>query len=414
MNIFTDYSFYANQLWVLARILESFGILIFVLLKKRLNNRLNFFFLSVFFVYTVIGMFLIFKWKIFPECFIAGIGQTPFKIYSEYFICSILFFSCILIIRTRNNYDHLLFIQITSSIIITIFSELSFTLYTDNYGITNVIGHLLKIISFYLIYRSIIVNALMRPTEIIYYELNQAHKKTQDAYEIINNQKILLEQTIAELKLSNQSKDKFFKIISHDLRNPFTSIIGFVELLENRCSHSEKCSDQLKYIKWIKDSSNRAYKLLDNLLEWALLQTGEINYIPEPTDLTKLLNDIIFLIELQAVQKNVIIKNNSDKPLFALIDKDMISIVFRNIISNALKFSKSSSIITISSRQSESNIEIKISDTGIGIPVEHISKIFDVYSKYSTIGTNGEKGTGLGLILCKEFIKKKQWANQRS
>ncbi len=181
MNIFTDYPFYANQLWVCARILESFTLLIFVVSgfrKYKISYPL------VIIIYTAITSFFllsVFIWKIFPVCFIAGEGQTPFKIISEYFICMILLISLILIIRTRYLYDRRLFNQIAGSIIFTIISEFSFTLYTDNYGITNVIGHLFKVLSFYLIYQSVIVNTLKRPFDIIYGELKETKTILQTA-----------------------------------------------------------------------------------------------------------------------------------------------------------------------------------------------------------------------------------------
>ena len=172
MNIFTDYSFYANQLWICARMMESMSLLLFVLFGLR---KIRIIFSLVFAFYSTVTslcLLSVFIWKIFPICFIQETGQTPFKIINEYIIIFILALSLLLIIITRTVYDRKLFIQITWSIIFTIISEFCFTIYTDNYGITNVIGHLFKVLSFYLIYQSIIVNTLKRPFDILYRELN--------------------------------------------------------------------------------------------------------------------------------------------------------------------------------------------------------------------------------------------------
>ncbi|PKL17167.1 MAG: hypothetical protein CVV49_12620 [Spirochaetae bacterium HGW-Spirochaetae-5] len=181
MNIFTDYDFYANQLWVGARIIESLSLLVFVMpgfRKVKISYHVVFMFYSAI---TFIFFLSVFLWKIFPICFVAGVGQTPFKIISEYVICIILLISLIIIIRTRHRYDKALFNQISASIIFTILSEFSFTLYTDNYGVTNVIGHLFKVLSFYLIYKSVIVNTLKRPFDILFRELKETQMILQTA-----------------------------------------------------------------------------------------------------------------------------------------------------------------------------------------------------------------------------------------
>lgn len=181
MNIFTDYSYYANQLWICARMIESTSILIFVLLgfrKIRIPYPPVF---AGFSVITILCFLSVYIWKIFPVCFIDNVGQTTFKIVSEYVICFILLISLLLIIKTKNRYDKDLFLKISLSIVFTITSEFSFTLYSDNYGITNVIGHLFKVLSFYLIYQSIIVNTLQRPFDILFSELSETRAILQAA-----------------------------------------------------------------------------------------------------------------------------------------------------------------------------------------------------------------------------------------
>jgi two-component sensor histidine kinase/PAS domain-containing protein len=181
MNIFTDYSYYGNQLWICARMIESISLFVFIILGIR---KIRFSYQSVFVGFSIITalcFLTVYHWKIFPVCFIDNVGQTGFKIAFEYIICFILLISLILIIKNKKRYDKDLFMKISLSIVFTIASEFSFTLYTDNYGVTSVIGHLFKVLSFYLIYQSIIVNTLQRPFDILYTELNKTRAILQAA-----------------------------------------------------------------------------------------------------------------------------------------------------------------------------------------------------------------------------------------
>ena len=408
MPVFTDYSFYANQLWLVARFLESSAILFFTMYGAKIKKEYDWTIIFSLMLYTALSMLTIFHWKNFPECFIDGIGQTYFKIYGEYLICFLLFISTLILIKTKKNYDPLLFNQITASIVITILSEFMFTLYTDNYGITNVLGHLLKILSFYLIYRSVIVNMFTRPVEILYFDLNNAHIKMQEANSIINDQKKKLERSVENLTMANQTKDKFFKIIAHDLKNPFNVINAFTDLITAKCSVSqvEGSANWIKYIEAIKETSTSAYRLLTNLLDWANLQTGDIKPIFTLVDLKTAVIESVITVAAAARQKKITINNLICESVFISADKNMLDIVLRNILNNAVKFTNNGGVISISCSENDNIVLFKISDTGVGIPQDIIKDIFNVSSKYSTIGTAGEKGSGLGLILCREYIEK--------
>lgn len=181
MSIFSGNYFYANQLWICARMLESASLLFFVVTGIR-KIKIRFPLVFVFFtVVTSLSFLSVFVWRNFPVCFIEGEGQTLFKITAEYVISFILVVSLSIIVLKRSIYDRTLFIQISLSIVFTIISEFCFTLYTDNYGITNVIGHIFKVLSFYLIYQSVIVNTLRRPFDILFVELKETQGILQAA-----------------------------------------------------------------------------------------------------------------------------------------------------------------------------------------------------------------------------------------
>ena len=191
MQIFHDYDYYANQLWIATRFLESITLLlafIFVNSKKQVNTYIIF---VVYTAITIIIMLSILLWKIFPICFIDGIGLTPFKIISEYTICGILFLSVIFLTKHRVNFDMKVYRWLLWSIFFAIISELSFTFYINNYGFSNLIGHYFKIASFYLIYKAVIEKGVREPYELIFRELKLNENKLCEQNDILRNKAII-------------------------------------------------------------------------------------------------------------------------------------------------------------------------------------------------------------------------------
>ncbi len=221
-----------------------------------------------------------------------------------------------------------------------------------------------------------------------------------------------LQKTNEELDVANESlhnlnatKDKFFGIIAHDLKNPFNSILGFSDLLLSNIHHYDK-NKILDFVKIIRSASRSAYHLLENLLVWARSQSGKIEFNPTPNNLSKIINQNISLLEIQSTKKEIKVTTKIDKQYTVLCDLNMINTVVRNLLTNAIKFTNPHGRITISAIQIDNECEITISDTGTGISPENLLKLFTIDSKFQKKGTNDEKGTGLGLILCKEFIEK--------
>lgn len=204
----------------------------------------------------------------------------------------------------------------------------------------------------------------------------------------------------------NETKDRFISIISHDLRTPFSSILGFTDLLENDDELSDE--ERKQYIKYIQEASRSMLSLVNSLLDWTRLQTGRIRFEPQKTDITEIINDSISALRGSAIQKQIEIKNEITNELFLFIDKSLIAQVFNNLISNAIKFTNREGTITISATPAENKrfVKFSVKDTGIGIQPEDLPKLFKVDSKFSTEGTAGEKGSGLGLSLVKEIIEK--------
>jgi len=221
---------------------------------------------------------------------------------------------------------------------------------------------------------------------------------------LYRQRKELLEQSV-ELQKLNAEKDKFFSIIAHDLKSPFNSIVGFSSILVDQIK--EKDYEGIgKFAGIIRQSSLRALDLLTNLMDWARSQTGRMEFQPEYFELAGFIMEISLFFDAIAGQKSIIINKDlpPNAPVFA--DKAMISVVLRNLISNAIKFTKPGGEITIAAIEKPGELTVAVSDTGVGISREIVGKLFHIDENYTTAGTNNEKGTGLGLILCKEFVEK--------
>jgi len=221
------------------------------------------------------------------------------------------------------------------------------------------------------------------------------------------------EQRLIEL---NATKDKFFSIIAHDLKSPFSSIVGFSELLVEGIG--EKNYEKItEYADFILAASKSAMDLITNLVTWAQSQSGRLEYKPEYVDVAVLVSEALQLLSCIAEHKSVVVSNEIAAPTMVYADKEMLNTVLRNLISNALKFTGTRGGVTISSHSGNNGmLTVRISDQGVGISEERMDKLFNITQNYSTPGTHNEKGTGLGLILCKEFVERNGgsiWAESR-
>ena len=208
-----------------------------------------------------------------------------------------------------------------------------------------------------------------------------------------------------ELQKLNAEKDKFLSIIAHDLKSPFNSIIGFSEYLVEQVKENDYEKIE-KYANIILQSSNRAMDLLKNLMEWAQSQSGRMVFNPEYFAIGTLINEVTLLLNDTAEQKSIIIANTLPHDRLVYADKKMISTVMRNLLSNAIKFTQPGGQITILAVDKQNELTVSVSDNGVGISKERIDRLFHIDENYSTPGTQNEKGTGLGLIICKKFVKR--------
>lgn len=228
-----------------------------------------------------------------------------------------------------------------------------------------------------------------------------AHDNTEKKLVELN-----LQKSENELKDTNAMKDKFFSIIAHDLKNPISSFRNSTELLFDNYSDFTE-TEKYEFIEQLKDTSESLYSLLENLLEWSRVQRGAIKPEFVKSNILFLLKNSILHLKCIAENKKIEIRNNIKEDIYCLCDPNMIATIFRNIISNAIKFTNENGIISIDYHkeilEKKNYHSINISDTGIGISKSRIDKLFRIDTATSTPGTNQEKGTGFGLVLCKDF-----------
>lgn len=221
------------------------------------------------------------------------------------------------------------------------------------------------------------------------------------------NERKLLESE-RKLTEANATKDKFFSIISHDLKGPFGAMKGLIEMLEMNYDSFDE-SEKHEIIAAIGKASNSTYTLLEDLLTWSQAQRGTMDFNPVRTDLAKNCKNTIEFILPLALKKQISIVNNVAEGNMVKADINMLTTIIRNILSNAVKFTPNGGEIKLSAKKINGSImEISIADTGVGINEKQLQKIFKIDEKYKTQGTNDESGTGLGLVICKEFVEKHQ------
>ncbi|MFC2136693.1 two-component regulator propeller domain-containing protein [Bacteroidota bacterium] len=235
-------------------------------------------------------------------------------------------------------------------------------------------------------------------------ELIQQKEEIQSQKERISKQNEALEVKNKELLDLNKTKDKFFSIIAHDLKNPLNSIIGFSELIQHAKDISKDKID--KYVGIIFSSAKNLFGLLENLLNWARTQTGALKYNPQTIAVSGLIMENFTLLKSVAQSKDIQFNVELQDDYTVYADENMINTALRNLITNAIKFTNRGGSVTISAKKVNKNVEISIEDTGVGISEEIQKSLFKIDESITSVGTEKEIGTGLGLIISNEFIKK--------
>ncbi len=233
--------------------------------------------------------------------------------------------------------------------------------------------------------------------------IRNTRKKRKTAEELrVKNLEI--EKQKKELESLVATKDKFFSIIAHDLKSPFNSLLGFSDLLYESFSELDD-TEKYEYIEQVHHSSQGLFELLENLLQWSRAQMGKMEWNPGKVDMEKIFADNLSILQIGLNDKMITVESDLNSNATVYADPNMVLTIVRNLLTNALKFTDKGGIIKIHSTPMDGQIKFTISDNGMGISEENQKKLFQIDEKFKTSGTAGEKGTGLGLLLCKEFVK---------
>lgn len=250
---------------------------------------------------------------------------------------------------------------------------------------------------------NVMLSAMERDRELLLEDEKAKRAWLEDA--VSERTEELLMQT-RRLEYEVDVKNRFFSIIAHDLKSPFNSLLGMTHLMSERAGSLSK--DKLvEYAKAVNEAGDRVFELLQNLLEWSRLQMEGVKFDPRavPFSLRDLAQENIDILTPMAMGKNITLTNSIQNDM-AFADPDMAQSVIRNLVSNSIKFTPKNGKIEISSKQIDGMLQVTVSDTGVGLSKEQTDKVFALDQKASTIGTAGERGTGLGLPLCKEMIER--------
>lgn len=229
-----------------------------------------------------------------------------------------------------------------------------------------------------------------------YYSKTRTYDNLEEKNKLIEIQKSELENLI-------MTKDRFLSIIAHDLKNPFTSLLGFADLAYNEFDEITD-AEKRSYLNIIRISSQQIYSLLDNLLTWSRAQSGRIDFKPEKVSLSELVENSIDVVRSSAENKQITLFKDFTKEVNVSADKNMLFTVLRNLLTNAVKFTPNGGSVTVSCNCNGNKAEIIVADTGVGMTQDEVSRLFKLDGNMKSSGTNNETGTGLGLILCQEFM----------
>ncbi len=384
----------ATQLWIAARYLESAGLLWAAsLLGRRCHLRpgqLLGYCLSA----GLLVVVLIVHWRIFPVCFVEGVGLTPFKVGSEYLICLLLTGAGIFFWRRRRHFDRRLLHLMLASVAVTILSELSFTLYDDVFGVSNIVGHIFKLFSVVLVYLALVRGSLTFPYRSLFRELASELAQRKASEE--------------QLQTANCELDAFVHTVSHDLRTPLTMIIGCADYLQATCKE-QLAEEKYDILGDIVKSGRSMTTMMEDLL--TLAKVGSLKPPTIPVNTEAVVCGV--LLELAGALAETGVRVEQGTLPAIRIPQSQLRQIFSNLLENAMRYGAAGGLIEVGGDCEGEVVRFYVCDHGPGIPEDERGHIFDLFYRGST--GEGVRGSGAGLAIVKkvaQLYKGRAWVDE--
>ncbi|MBU4564703.1 MAG: GHKL domain-containing protein [Desulfarculus sp.] len=376
-----------TQLWVAARYMESFSLLTaFLFIKRHLKGYWTLVFFAALTTTILAG---IFPWKFFPDSYQTDVGLTTFKIFSEYAICLMLIFALILIYRYRRNLDPHVRRLMVWSVVLTILAELTFTQYVSLYGFINMLGHLFKIASFYLIYKAIVFTGFTRPMDLYFKEI-----KEKDA---------MLQKDLITIEEMAKEQEMALSLLAHDMKNPLISIKGFSNLILTRLERLSK-DKTAEYAKVIYRQSQRLEALIQNFLISSRRGEHKLSLDLKRYDIATFFKEVAEGFSEFCKESGIALETEAPSgSLDIYLDTTHFYRAISNLLDNAIRFSPRETTIRLMASLIDGEVIITVQDQGPGIPETEIDKLFRPF--YRGEGQKGDNGYGLGLAGVKTIVE---------
>ncbi|MHB0870903.1 MAG: sensor histidine kinase [Chloroflexota bacterium] len=388
-----------TQLWIAERYLAAISLCLSPLFIYRKYPRALFF--SIYAVVTAALIASVLGFRNFPDSFVEGKGLTTFKVVSEYVVSLFALIGIVLLHRHRKEVDHSVYLLVMAAMVLTVATELSFTLYTDVYGVMNFVGHMLELGSFYLVFLVVASRGIDAPYREVMLLNRDLEKRVAERTRQLESANRELEREIVERKRAEQSREEYTSLISHDLRNPLTAIRGHAELL-SRLLTRQGLQREAGSADSIVKSSNRMNSMIQDMVETVRLESGQLELRRQPTDLHQLLAEIADRVASPENRTRLQLECPEDLPVVS-VDPDQIERAVVNLITNALKYSPEDSPVLIQLWPEGDEVRLSIVDRGVGVPEEESPRIFERFYRART-GRRAE-GLGLGLYITRLIVE---------
>lgn len=392
----------ATQLWVAARGLESLSLLAAPLLidrRVRIGPVLAGYGLLTAWIFAAVAG------GAFPDCFVEGAGLTPFKIASEYLIIGVLLLALRLLWRIRARFGRDVFAALAFALALTACAEVAFTLYRDVTGLAIMVGHLLKLSAFVLIYRALVMTGIVRPFDLLFSRLKESEASLQRENAALETYRRDLEGKNRELAALSDRRNELLGITAHDIRSPLTAIELYTALIEKRLGESAD-PEVTRFIGVIRKTSRKILALVGDLLDFAAIEHGTLSLERTAVRLRPLVEKALEPHAALARTKGIEVRleANGDPPAVDA-DPQRIEQVVSNLVSNAVKFSARGTAVTVRLPSRDGEAGIAVSDEGPGIAADELPLIFAPFKRAAARSTAGEQSTGLGLAIVQKIAE---------